>query len=124
VDPVPDPLLLRISGSSGNRTRDPWICSRKRWPLDHRGGLQLLASLLVSVRSIIIKSWNLHLIPFESSGDIVHVEKSGRFDVDVVLKSHFKRIGELSDDICDRLYPKITTKVTISDVPWCVDNTV
>jgi hypothetical protein len=27
VDPVPDPLLLRKSGSAGNRTRDLWICS-------------------------------------------------------------------------------------------------
>jgi hypothetical protein len=24
VDPVPDPLLLRKSGSAGNRTRDPF----------------------------------------------------------------------------------------------------
>jgi hypothetical protein len=27
-------------------------------------------------------------LPLQSSGDIVHIEKSGRFDVDVVLKSH------------------------------------
>jgi hypothetical protein len=27
VDPVPDPLLLRKSGSAGNRTRYLWICS-------------------------------------------------------------------------------------------------
>jgi len=40
VDPVPDPLLLRKSGSAGNRTRDLCICSQKLWPLDHRGGLQ------------------------------------------------------------------------------------
>jgi hypothetical protein len=38
VDPVPDPLLLRKSGSAENRTRDLWICSQKLWPLDHRGG--------------------------------------------------------------------------------------
>jgi hypothetical protein len=38
VDPVPDPLLLRKSGSAGNRTRVLWICSQKLWPLDHRGG--------------------------------------------------------------------------------------
>jgi hypothetical protein len=25
VDPVPDPLLLRKSGSAGNQTRDLWI---------------------------------------------------------------------------------------------------
>ena len=39
MDPVPDPLLLRKSGSVGNRTRDLSICSQKLWPLDHRGGL-------------------------------------------------------------------------------------
>jgi hypothetical protein len=38
VDPIPDPLLLRKSGSAGNRTRDLWICSQELWPLDHRGG--------------------------------------------------------------------------------------
>jgi len=40
VDPVPDPLLLRKSGSAGDRTRDLCICSQKLWPLDHRGGQQ------------------------------------------------------------------------------------
>jgi hypothetical protein len=38
VDPIPDPLLLRKSGSSGNRTRDLWLCSQELWPQDHRGG--------------------------------------------------------------------------------------
>jgi hypothetical protein len=32
---VPDPLLLRKSGSEGNRARDLWICLQKLWPLDH-----------------------------------------------------------------------------------------
>jgi hypothetical protein len=36
VDSVPDPLLCFVV--SGNRTRDPWICSQELWPLDHRGG--------------------------------------------------------------------------------------
>ena len=36
MDPVPDPLLLRKSGSAGNRTRDLCICSQnseleKKW---------------------------------------------------------------------------------------------
>jgi hypothetical protein len=35
VDPVPDPLLLRKTGSAGNRPRDLWICSQELWPLDH-----------------------------------------------------------------------------------------
>jgi hypothetical protein len=39
VDPVPDPLLLRKSGSARNGTRDLCICSQKLWPLDFRGGL-------------------------------------------------------------------------------------
>jgi hypothetical protein len=29
VDPVPDPLLLRKSGSAGNRTQDLWVSSRE-----------------------------------------------------------------------------------------------
>jgi hypothetical protein len=37
VNTVPDPLLLRNSGSAGNRTWDFWICSQELWPLDHRG---------------------------------------------------------------------------------------
>jgi hypothetical protein len=37
MDPVPDPLLLRKSGSAINRTRDFWICSQELWPLDHKG---------------------------------------------------------------------------------------
>ena len=36
MDPVLHPLLLRKSGSAGNRTRDLCICSQKLWPLDHR----------------------------------------------------------------------------------------
>jgi hypothetical protein len=37
VDPVPDPLLLRKSGSAGYRTRDLWVSSQEVCPLDHRG---------------------------------------------------------------------------------------
>jgi hypothetical protein len=29
VDPVPDPLLLRKSGSAGNRTQDLWVSSEE-----------------------------------------------------------------------------------------------
>jgi hypothetical protein len=35
LDHVPDPLLLRKSGSVGNRTRDHWVCRQELWPLDH-----------------------------------------------------------------------------------------
>jgi hypothetical protein len=34
VDPVPDPLLLRKSGSAGNRTKDFWVRNHELWPLD------------------------------------------------------------------------------------------
>jgi hypothetical protein len=49
---------------------------------------------------------------------------SGRFDVDVVLKSLFMRLVELSYDICNRLDSEITMKVTISNVPRCVNSTL
>jgi len=49
VDPVPDPLLLRKSGSAGNRTRDLCICSQKLWPLDHRGGPSSETSALITI---------------------------------------------------------------------------
>jgi hypothetical protein len=54
----------------------------------------------------------------------VHIEKTGCFDVDVNLKSLFMRVGEHSDYICNLLNPEITMKVTISNVPWCVKNTL
>jgi hypothetical protein len=40
VDPVPDPLLLKKSGSARESNRDLWICSQELWPLDHRDDLQ------------------------------------------------------------------------------------
>jgi hypothetical protein len=52
------------------------------------------------------------------SGDIAHVEKSEHFDDDVVLKYLFMRAGELRDDICNRLDPEVTMKITISNIPW------
>jgi hypothetical protein len=59
-----------------------------------------------------------------SFGDIVRVKKSGCYDVDMVLKSLFMSDDELSNDICNRLNPEITMKVTILNVPWCVDSTL
>ena len=53
VDPFPEPLLLRKSGSAGNRTRDLCICSQKLWPLDHRGGhMHFLLFILFCSRTI------------------------------------------------------------------------
>jgi hypothetical protein len=53
VDPVPDPLLLRKSGSGWNQTRDLWICSQELLPLDHRGSpmkILILSKILSRVR--------------------------------------------------------------------------
>jgi hypothetical protein len=61
-------------------------------------------------------------LPFELSGDIVDIEKSGGIDADVVLKYLFVTVGELSDDICNR--DPVITVLTISNVLWCVDNTL
>jgi hypothetical protein len=38
-------------------------------------------------------------------GKIWHIEKSGHFTVDVVLKSLFMRTGKSSDDVSNRLDP-------------------
>jgi hypothetical protein len=40
VDPVPDPLLLRKSGSVGNRTRTSRFVDRNSWQLEVRTNLQ------------------------------------------------------------------------------------
>jgi hypothetical protein len=40
VDPVTDPLIVRKSGSVGNRIWDLWICSQELWPLDNRVGAE------------------------------------------------------------------------------------
>jgi hypothetical protein len=37
MDPVPEILLLRKSGSAGNRSRELGICIQELSPLDHRG---------------------------------------------------------------------------------------
>jgi hypothetical protein len=49
VDPVPGPLLLRKSGSAGNRTWDLCICSQKLWPIDSKYFFFKLQAYLFSV---------------------------------------------------------------------------
>jgi hypothetical protein len=46
VDPVPDPLLLRKSGSAGNLTRDLWVSNQELWQPDHRGGPPCVVTVL------------------------------------------------------------------------------
>jgi hypothetical protein len=49
VDPVPDPLLFRKSGSTGNRTWDLWVCSQEVWPLSSGLSLSLSLSLYIYI---------------------------------------------------------------------------
>jgi hypothetical protein len=49
VDPVRDPLLLRISGSAGNRTWNLWICSQELWPLDHIGTAIIIIIIIIII---------------------------------------------------------------------------
>jgi hypothetical protein len=78
VDPVPDPLLLRKSGSAGNRSRDLCICSQKLWPLDHRGGLLFLKFIsklyiFITLLLIILRTYSIQycLIMYHLS-DLTH----------------------------------------------------
>jgi hypothetical protein len=61
VDPVPDPLLLRKSGSAGNRTWDLWICSQELWPLDHRGDRKL------TIRSLYINRMKFRKLKLQNN---------------------------------------------------------
>jgi hypothetical protein len=44
VDPVPETLLVRKSGSAGSRTRISGSVARNSRLLDHRGGAQVTAA--------------------------------------------------------------------------------
>jgi hypothetical protein len=70
VDPVPDPLLLRISESSGNQTQDLWISRQKFWPLifslyDAYKSSRDVVALPLLVSSLLRTKY--YLIPFETS---------------------------------------------------------
>jgi hypothetical protein len=70
VDPVPELLLLRKSGSVGNRTRNLWVWSQEDWPLDHRGG-QL--SVHTSVISHTYENIYTYMRRMPTSGFLCHV---------------------------------------------------
>ena len=57
MDPVQDPLLLRKSGSAGNRIWDLCICSQKLWPLDQRGGRNNHYNELIKQKKISSLKW-------------------------------------------------------------------
>jgi hypothetical protein len=54
VDPLPDPLLLRKSGSARNGTWDLWICSQKLWPVDHRGRHMKVIELIIPLFAVLL----------------------------------------------------------------------
>jgi hypothetical protein len=58
VDPDSDPLLLRKSGSAGNRTWDLYIWSQELRPLDHRGGLFSIEVTFILFICIWSLSWS------------------------------------------------------------------
>jgi hypothetical protein len=55
------------------------------------------------------------LLRLSRLGDILHIEKSGHFTVDVVLKSLFMIAGKSSDDISNRLDMKVTVILSLRD---------
>jgi hypothetical protein len=71
----------------------------KPLPLNH------LAFYSLTMTITIINSYFKRYLPFESSGDILHIEESGHFTVEVVLKSLFVRAGKSVDDVSNRLDP-------------------
>jgi hypothetical protein len=88
VNPIPDPLLLRKSGSAGNRTQDLWICSQKLWLLDHRGGRRMLW-------------WSINFKVFGSGRGVIYVlSQRLRGGTD---ETHAWGVGALAEVRCERL---------------------
>jgi hypothetical protein len=63
VDPVPDPLLLRKSGSARNRTRHLWSCSQEVWPLDIRWNMSKIGPCFLVNIALKILVQTLHILP-------------------------------------------------------------
>ena len=64
MDPVPDLLLLRKSGSAGNRTRDLCICSQKLWPLEPWRWLKSTVYLTAVINASDFCSWKFYCTTF------------------------------------------------------------
>jgi hypothetical protein len=63
VDPVPDPLLLRKSGSAGNRTQDLWVSSQelKIVELNRKCGFLYASQHYGSQYSLLERVYLLHI---------------------------------------------------------------
>jgi hypothetical protein len=84
MDHVPDPLLLRKFGGTGNRTRDLWVSNQELWPLDDRG-CQASHNLLQIWHSNII----LHIMHNSFSGQVLVHFTSWQFTVCANLRVSF-----------------------------------
>jgi len=71
VDPVPDPLLLRKSGSAGDRTRDLCICSSNK--LYFVSSVNVSASLLFPFQDELMQEFVYSLF-------VKHIGNSGCLD--------------------------------------------
>jgi hypothetical protein len=106
VDPVPDPLLLRKSGSAGNRTRDLWICSQELWPLAHRGGRYNRDNKLKAWEGYVI--WDIKpCCPLEISGRFVGRDKK------ICLPPDFRTVSEDEGDMYLRKLGFISHKIAL-----------
>jgi hypothetical protein len=67
VDPVPNPLLLRKSGSAGNRTQSLWICSGQISPEKFLSDMpHKVATIQHSVVLYVTKPYSIETIVFTS----------------------------------------------------------
>jgi hypothetical protein len=112
VDPVPDPLLLRKSGSAGDRTRDLCIRSQKLWPLDHRGGPRNVSLIIKSKSS---SPWAVRSTALlrPVSGHLHHLEQC-------VLLRCYAQYLDIFITLSSALYCVVTPSIWTSSAPWAV----
>jgi len=95
-NPVPDPLLLRKSGSAWDRTRDLCICSQKLWPIDNRGGS---STKLKNVRAYLVAKYQTERgnFPLDSKGKVFSTNKLGILVVNFIkfarIECPLKKVG-------------------------------
>jgi len=119
VDPVPDPLLLKKSGSAGNRTRDLCICSQKLWPLDHRGG-----PIISNIIKNYFNGWNIQTNEYKKCLSFaVHECCIILFDLRNSEHENTVTFSVNSNlEILERFQWKVLRIIT--DAPWDMPNTI
>jgi hypothetical protein len=99
VDPLPEPLVLRKSGSTGNQTRDLWICRQELWPLDFRGGPFQLTVQPYSPEDGTVRN---PAVWMSGPVDIQQVVRKHEHTFRVTVKTHFE-LGLVFDKITEFL---------------------